>query len=163
MLTAVLTLLTVMVSVASTQLPAPHLVYPEGAQILDVKRDFGAKGDGQTNDTAALQAAIVAQLSGDYRNPRMIYLPKGVYLVSDTLKSRITDAPPGEGGWCDGWRSGTFVVGESRDETLLRLKDSAAGFDNPNEPKPVLVNGSTGHGKGHDSRIGGWGNKAFQR
>jgi len=92
----------------------------------------------------------------------MIYLPKGVYLVSDTLKSRITDAPPGEGGWCDGWRSGTFVVGESRDETIIRLKDHAEGFDDPKEPKPVLVNGSTGHGKGHDSRIGGWGNEAFQ-
>lgn len=43
--------------------------------------DFGAKGDGVTNDTAALQAAI------DYANTNHIELviPEGIYLTTSTL------------------------------------------------------------------------------
>ena len=41
--------------------------------------DFGAKGDGKTLDTAAIQAAIDA--GGE------VYFPKGIY-ISGTLKKR---------------------------------------------------------------------------
>lgn len=43
--------------------------------------DFGAKGDGITDDTAALQAAVNAAMSQNKR----LYLPKGEYLVSSTI------------------------------------------------------------------------------
>lgn len=39
-------------------------------------RNYGAKGDGKTDDTKALQAAIDAQ--------SFVFLPYGTYLVSDT-------------------------------------------------------------------------------
>lgn len=42
--------------------------------------DFGATGDGTTDDTAAIQAAINATVGGG-----MLLLPVGTYLVSDTL------------------------------------------------------------------------------
>ncbi len=137
-------------------------VFPDDAHILDVQRDFGARGDGRTDDTAALQAAIVEALSGPYRNPKFIYLPNGTYLLSKPLKARVTDAPPGQGGWSDGWRSGMNLCGRTRDGVVLKLKDRCPGFTNPAEPRAVLITGSTGHGAKHDSRIGGWGNEAFQ-
>ena len=48
-------------------------------------KDRGAKGDGQTDDTAALQAALLANA-----NCKVTYFPHGVYLVTDTLY-----VPPG--------------------------------------------------------------------
>jgi hypothetical protein len=48
-------------------------------QTVSVK-DFGATGDGTTDDTAAIQAAINATVNGG-----MLLLPVGTYLVSDTL------------------------------------------------------------------------------
>jgi glucan 1,3-beta-glucosidase len=47
--------------------------------------DAGAKGDGQTDDTAALQAALLANAGC-----KITYFPHGVYLVTDTLY-----VPPG--------------------------------------------------------------------
>jgi hypothetical protein len=43
--TTVPMLLIVIVSVAAAQLPAPHFVYPDDAQIIDVKRDFGGAAE----------------------------------------------------------------------------------------------------------------------
>ncbi len=43
-------------------------------------RDFGAKGDGVTDDTAAVQAAADALRSGG----RLLF-PPGIYLISDTI------------------------------------------------------------------------------
>jgi hypothetical protein len=137
-------------------------VFPEDARIIDVKRDFQAKGDGIGDDTSSLQQAISLALSGDYRNPKMIYLPRGTYLISKPLRARITDAPDGEGGWCDGWRCGIFLVGQNREDSVIKLADRAPGFEDPAKPRAMIVTGSTGHGKNHDSRIGGWGNEAFQ-
>lgn len=42
---------------------------------------FGAKGDGATDDTKAIQEAIVFCEN----NKRLLYIPSGVYMVSDTL------------------------------------------------------------------------------
>ncbi len=51
------------------------------AQTLNVK-DYGAVGDGRTNDTAALTAALkAAQTTAD----RMVYVPAGVYRYDKTL------------------------------------------------------------------------------
>ena len=56
---------------------------------LDVKR-FGAKGDGKTDDTAALQAALDAAGNDSPWGVRgtRILVPPGEYLVSSTLKVR---------------------------------------------------------------------------
>ncbi len=51
--------------------------------VLDVKTQFGAKGDSVTDDTAAILAAIraAAQKGGN----TLVYIPVGIYRVSQTL------------------------------------------------------------------------------
>jgi len=155
--------LAIALQLATAVLPVAAVEYrfPEDANIIDVKRDFGARGDGKTDDTAAIQKAIVTALLGDYRNPRLIYLPNGTYLISDTLKARITDAPDGKGGWSDGWRSGLFLVGQDREKTILKLKDQTPAFTDKTKPKAMLITGSTNHDNNR-FRTGGWGNEGFQ-
>ena len=54
-------------------------------------RDFGAKGDGKTDDTAAIQAAIdVLASDGVARGqerPGILVFPSGTYCVSQTLNT----------------------------------------------------------------------------
>jgi hypothetical protein len=65
------------------RLPAPAApavrALPPTSEWTNV-RDLGAKGDGKTDDAAALQAAIASH--------RVLYFPSGFYSVSDTLKLR---------------------------------------------------------------------------
>jgi Pectate lyase superfamily protein len=69
----------------ATQAAAPQgcVVAPKSPQVVDVK-DKGAKGDGRTDDTAAIQAAIdeVAGTGGT------VFVPKGVYVVDAVAKKR---------------------------------------------------------------------------
>ncbi len=97
------------------------VVFPPSAGILNVHA-FGAKGDGVHDDTDAIQAA--------YNKAGLIYFPNGTYLISDEIRapSRRGSAP-----------SRRIVQGQSRDGVVLRLMDGATGFDNPDEPRAVLV------------------------
>lgn len=142
--------------------PGTRCVFPadvfwhakQGGRVIDVTEPpFNAKGDGASDDTAALISAyefVLAEMdkhrwtaagpesaSCEY----IIYLPRGTYLVSDTViysgpwrkmpKSEIRD----------GQRIFERLVkvrffGEHRDETIIQLKDNSDGFDG--DDKPVL-------------------------
>ena len=52
-------------------------------KLFDARRDFGAKGDGKTDDTLAIQATIDAARANGHQ--AMAYLPPGLYRVSQTL------------------------------------------------------------------------------
>lgn len=87
-------------------------------------KNFGAVGDGSTDDTAALQAGILA--AGGHA----LYLPQGTYVVSSTLTLQAQSAS---------------IVGESRTGTIIQAKAGlvapmiqSAGF--ANEQGTILSN-----------------------
>ena len=97
-------------------------------KVFDAVTDFGAKGDGKTNDTAALQAAIdAARKEGQ---GAIAYLPTGRYVVSKTLA--ITGRDYTFGG--SGFRCGLVWRGEAGKPLIeidgaqnLTLADLAVG------------------------------------
>jgi len=48
-------------------------------------KDFGAVGDGVTDDTAAIQAAVAALASNSFENSKGIYFPAGIYKITSTI------------------------------------------------------------------------------
>ena len=90
--------------------------------------DFGAKGDGITDDTRAIQQAIAARVgSTEQKQPSLVYLPSGRYLVSDTLVMYYHSHLVGSLSAVPGCRS------------TLVLARGAAGFSDSAAPKPMLV------------------------
>ena len=98
-------------------------------------KDFGAKGDGVTDDTAAIQAALNDQRTNpdgspnqpspdDYNGrPRFVYLPAGTYKVSNTLK----------------WVGCCFTLrGDGAGATTIRLANNTPGFNSLSAPKAVV-------------------------
>ncbi|KAG6854164.1 hypothetical protein C0991_009816 [Blastosporella zonata] len=65
---------------------------PSGYQVFRNVKDFGAKGDGVTDDTAAINAAISSgsrcgggSCHSSTVTPAVVYFPKGTYLVSTPI------------------------------------------------------------------------------
>jgi hypothetical protein len=105
--------------------PASVIVFPNDAGVADVRREYGAKGDGVTDDTDALLKAFH---SNNDDHGRLIYFPAGTYLVSRRLTCLRNGKP---------WY-GLQLVGEHRDRTVLKLKDKCPGFDDPNKPETMV-------------------------
>jgi len=84
-------------------------------------RDLGAKGDGVTDDTSAIQKAIDEH--------QTIYIPIGRYLVSDTIHLRPD----------------TVLIGLHPSATQFDLADSAPKFQGPDAPKALLEAPQGGH------------------
>lgn len=97
-------------------------------RVFDARRDFGARGDGVTDDTAALQRTIdaAAVASGG----AIAYLPTGRYVISRTLRIAGKDFFVGGSGWCTAllWKGpeGGVMV-EVRDPQRVTLEDLMIG------------------------------------
>lgn len=77
-------------------------------------KSLGVKGDGKTDDTAAIQKAIDEH--------RVIYIPSGHYIVSNTITLRPD----------------TVLIGLHPSATQLDILDSTPAFQGPGGPKPLL-------------------------
>lgn len=100
---------------------------PADAGLLNVK-DHGLRGDGATDDTAALLKLVRSSLD----RHKTLFFPAGTYLLSDTIP------------WADAtgvYRPWLTWQGEGRGRTALRLKDGAAGFGDRARPKSFIKTG----------------------
>ena len=129
--------------IAATSLFVPQLAVAQSVKLpadsgyVNVK-DFGAKGDGIKDDTFALQKIFAQNKEDSGGAIRSIYLPNGVYLVSDTLD------------WGDKKKD---VRGESRDGVIIKLRDDCPGFEDPKNPKKVLQIEFGHGGQNFDQRL----------
>jgi hypothetical protein len=110
---------------------AGGIVFPLDAGVVDVtKPPYEARGNGKTDDTEAIQRAL-----DDHPNQQaIIYLPDGIYLISHTLRWGH-----GSGAWAMCKR--TTLQGQSREGTILKLKDACPGYEKPATPQAVLWTG----------------------
>ena len=86
---------------------------PDMKQWVSV-RDYGACGDGKTDDTKALQEALSRE--------KILYFPQGVYRVTDTLHLQKDQA----------------LIGMSPIATQIAILDDTPAFSGFGAPKPVL-------------------------
>ena len=87
---------------------------PRSSEWVNV-HTLGVKGDGATDDTAAIQQAIDAH--------RVLYFPSGHYVVRDT----ITLKPE------------TVLIGLHPTLTQIDLLDETPGYEGVGAPKPVIL------------------------
>jgi uncharacterized protein YjdB len=118
---------------------AQNIVFPpaaEGVGWVDItKAPFNAPKDGLGDATAALNAALVANIGTGKR----IYMPNGTYLISNTII------------WPDqangNLPAGGFLQGQSKTGVIIKLKNNCPGFTDDAFPKPMIV---TGHDVAQD-------------
>ena len=99
---------------APAPLPRAIPALPPTPEWVNV-HSLGVKGDGATDDTAAIQKAISTH--------RVLYFPSGHYIVSDTITLRPD----------------TVLIGLHPTLTQFDLLDGTAGYQGVGAPKPALL------------------------
>ncbi|MBD2356192.1 hypothetical protein H6G41_16425 [Tolypothrix sp. FACHB-123] len=111
--------------------PQENIVFPENAKVVDVTApEYGAIPNDSQDDTEAIQKALSRFPAGG----RVIYLPNGVYNISNSLHW-----PKGKRFRSDYKR--TVLQGQSKDGVIIQLQDNSPNFQNPNQPRPMISTG----------------------
>ncbi len=92
--------------------------YPADAGLRSVK-DYGAKGDGATDDTRAINRAL--ETSG------MVFLPPGTYVISDQLRFQAGRPP-----------KRTMLMGAGVGRSIIKLRNGSQEFSDAKEPLAML-------------------------
>jgi len=121
-----MTSMAVILSLAASSAAAENIVFPPEAEAVNVKEKFGAKGDGVTDDTAALKKAF-EELMG---KNAIMYFPNGTYLVSDSVGVF--------GGKAHTKTRFMNVQGQSEAGTVIKLQDKCPGFGDRSKEKIVF-------------------------
>jgi Pectate lyase superfamily protein/Major tropism determinant N-terminal domain len=101
-------------------------------------RDFGAKGDGVTDDTTAINRAIQQIYSSVYNDGtpnvrRTINFPAGTYLVTNTIL-----VPPYAKFIGDG-RNNTLIVSTNGSAPIFKTVDSQYNGSGTTKPRDILI------------------------
>jgi Pectate lyase superfamily protein len=130
----------------SDQIASAERTLPSDSGMVNIKTAYGAKGNGISDDTDAIQLAISSVVHHPQTGPRIIFFPAGIYLVSRPLleKDRMGH-----------WNSLLTLQGENRTTTIIKLKDNDPLYQSGNAPADVLQFAS------QNGRQDGGGNSAF--
>lgn len=131
---------------AGDSVVAAERTFPPDSGMVNVKTQYGAKGDGIADDSEAIQQAISSVVHHPQMGPRIIFFPAGTYLVSRPLLEKDLRLQ---------WNSLLTLQGENRATTIIRLKDDDPLYQSASAPAAVLVFASQ-----HGTPNGG-GNNAF--
>lgn len=129
---------------------SPKRIFPPEVVIdLTASPYCAVPNDGQ-DDSLAIQRAVSAHVDTGASTGVTLYLPEGIYEIHSPI---ICTNAQGV------WRPNFTLQGQSRDGTILKLRDQAAGFGNSDKPRAVITTGS--FWIPGDKEDGG-GNKAFR-
>ncbi len=118
---------------------------PEDAGLANIKTDYGAKGDGKTDDTAAIRRAVAENLG----RHRTLYFPPGVYVVSEPIDWKNEK---GE------WHAFLTWQGAGMGQTFIYLRPGSVAFGSADKPRAVTSSGSI-PGMGGSNPVTGAGNR----
>lgn len=117
--------------------------FPRDTGMIDVRDKYGAKGDGVTDDTRAIQTAISANIHNP--NGAILYFSSGIYLVSKPLLYKNAS---------NAWSSALTLQGQNQETTIIKLIDNNQLYQNSNAPEDVLNTASQntfGNGAGNSA------------
>lgn len=120
--------------------------FPLDSGMVNVRTEYGARGDGVSDDTVAIQLAISSVVHHPQLGPRIIFFPAGTYLVSRPLLEKDLVSH---------WNSLLTLQGENRATTMIRLKDNSPLYQSTSAPADVLEFAS------QNAKPNGGGNAAF--
>ena len=108
---------------------AEDLRFPADAGVIDVTQaPYNARGDGRMDCTGAIQQAIFDHPDGNW----IIYIPNGIYRITDTLRWPYATQKGEEN------QRATILQGQSRTGTVLRLGDFSTGFGGSGRSRAML-------------------------
>jgi hypothetical protein len=116
---------------AAIATPKENIAYPQNSGVINVtSAEYGAIPNDGKDDTQAIQKALSQFPNGS----RVIYLPNGVYNISNSLH------------WPRGFRNRsdykrTTLQGQSREGVIIQLQNNSPQFQNPSQPRPVISTG----------------------
>lgn len=127
------------------------ITYQSQENVIDVTASpYLAKGDGTTDDTAAIQQAV----SDGVNSGRLVFLPAGkTYLISGQIFAHT----PGTSTWAAGLK----IQGGDQATTVIKLANNQAGFQFSDTAKALIVWGSDKPNNGSAPAVDGSGNNAF--
>jgi Pectate lyase superfamily protein len=118
--------LLIVLYITCTNIQAQQTVYPTGLAWNNAVVNFGCVGNGLTDNTINLRLAAQTYASPYFTNI-VVYLPKGTYLISDSIQLPSTY-----------YDANVTFLGEDSANTIIKLIDNAPNFQDSTNPRPMI-------------------------